>query len=390
MNKENIERDNKHERALKSILRRDGKWDCLYPGCIQKSIFSHAISKSISLATIAENGHLTTVESRRNGNEKKLQFGSISVQDATAFNGFCETHDALFASLDNEEITSAKSLLLQVYRSVISECVNESRLSKLSTAGFMSLDIEKTIEQADTVEYPFLLEDEGKELFKSMFAKMVAAESQRSAELMILPNQILERLDIPGGNSLEGGSVFTTEQLSHYIPYRKLSFQMPVAVNCIIPTVIGGENRDFYFVVIPYEKSTLIVGVVPKSSDQTLLDTLMQSFSSDAAAIDLVESLIVSSNEWYMTPSVLEEIPYNKREVFLQDSTFGDAHRFYERYEMTIFDNLRKALAQQKPELKPELRLEDSDVIPQRESFDVRHQRMIAAICAQPFKYLKD
>lgn len=390
MNKENIDRDNKHERALKSILKRDGKWDCLYPGCTKKSIFSHAISKSISLATIAENGHLSTIESRRKGNEKNLQFGSVSVQDATAFNGFCETHDALFSPLDNEEVTSAKDLLLQVFRSVISECVNESRVSRLSTAGFMSLDIEKIIEQADTVEYPFLLEDEGKELFKSTFAKMVAAESQRSAELMVLPNDILERLDVPGNDSLDGGSVFTTEQLSHYIPYRKLGFQMPVAVNCIIPTVVGGENRDFYFVVIPYEKSTLVVGVVPKSSDQMLLDTLMKSFSSDAAAIDLVESLVISSNEWYMTPSVLEGIPLNKREIFLQDSTFGDAHRFYERYEMTLFDDLRKTLAQQKPELKLELRLDDSDVIPQRESFEVRQERMIAAICAQPFKYLKD
>lgn len=62
------ERDNQHERRAKEVLKRSGKWICAYPSCTSKSIFSHAISKSISLGAIAEEGHLQTI----NGTEQRL------------------------------------------------------------------------------------------------------------------------------------------------------------------------------------------------------------------------------------------------------------------------------------------------------------------------------
>jgi hypothetical protein len=112
----------------------------------------------------------------------------------------------------------------------------------------------------------------------------------------------------------------------------------------------------------------------------------MQSFSSDIAALDFVESVMACNNDWYMTPSVLDEMPTEKREVFLSDSTFINERRFYEGYDVTLFDSLRRELAQQHPEFEAQLRLDMIGVVPSRESYEVRYEKMMDALVSQPVK----
>jgi hypothetical protein len=384
---ETFERDNRHQRDARSILGRSGKWTCLYPGCTRRSIFSHAISESISLATIAENGHLSTVVSRRHQNMKTLQFGAIGVHDATAFNGFCEDHDLLFSVLDNCEIADTKSLLLQAYRSVISECANESRLAQLQHAGLRGVDTESVIE-ANVAEHPWLQTEQGRALFLAEHTKVVEAQKRRANSLSQLPKELLRAVEFIENRALEGFSVVTTERLSHYVQFRRLSFQIPVALNCILSRIKDTKWLDYYFAVIPYRNSSLVMAIVPKASEQWLLDRLDQDFFSDIAALNLVESVMACSNEWYMTPSVFAEMSSEKRKVFLQDSTCINDQRFYEDYDMTLFDSLREALAVQHPELESQLRLEKISSIPPRESFELRQERMIEAIISQPVNLL--
>ncbi|WP_338680959.1 hypothetical protein OPV09_07070 [Janthinobacterium sp. TB1-E2] len=378
--------DNHHEVALKKILNRNRKWRCLYPCCADKSIFSHAISKSISLAPLVEKGHLQTIVSRRENDIKTLQFGSIGVNDATAFNGFCETHDSLFSILDIEEISNARSLLLQAYRSVISVCSTESRIAELKHASLNEMDITSIIE-AHVEEYPWLQEEQGKTFFMTEYAKVVESVSRRANQVMQLPEQLLAKLEIIDEVPLDGFSVVSTEQLSHHIVFRRLGFRIPAALNTVLSIVEGGDMAlDFFFTVIPYEQSTLVMGIAPKESKQWLLDRLMQGFSSDIAALNLVESIMSCSNDWYMTPSVLVEMPTEKRDVFLHDSTFINEQRFYEDYDMTLFDSLRRSIAQQYPEQKAELKLDKIGMIPQRESYDIRQKRMMDALVSQTAK----
>lgn len=380
-----LDADNRHERALKSILKRNRNWSCLHPCCTRRSIFSHAISESISLATIAEAGHLSTIISRRQKDIKTLQFGEISVHDATAFNGFCEVHDALFSVLDKQEIADAKSLLLQAYRSVISESANESRIASLRHTRFKDADIANILDTL-ALEHPVLQDEPGRAFVMTEYAKIAESEKRREIQLMQLPSQLLEKLAIIGEVPLDGFSVVSTELLSHHIPFRRLDFQIPVALNCILPLVAGDTQLDFYFTVIPYEQSTFVIGVVPKASEQWLLDRLMQSFSSDIAALDLVESIMSCNNEWYIAPSVLVEMPSEKREIFLHDSTFINEQRFYEHYDLTIFDSLRREIAQRRPEDEAELRIDMINVIPHRECYEIRNKRMIDALVSQPVK----
>ncbi len=100
----------------------------------------------------------------------------------------------------------------------------------------------------------------------------------------------------------------------------------------------------------------------------------------------MVESVLVGSNEWYMRPSVLDGMSSEKREVFLHDCTFFNEHRLYEQYDMVLLEDARRTLAQKKPELVHALRLDRTQYVPIRDGYNVRHQRMIAQMCAQPFK----
>lgn len=383
--KEAIDSDNRHERDLKAILGRSGKWKCLYAGCDRKSIFSHAVSKSISLASIAENGHLATVISRRHADIKKLRFDTIGVHDATAFNGFCIEHDSLFYDLDMSEITDVNGLMLQAYRSVISGGANESRLADLQHKRLNEVNIASVIE-SHIEEYPFLLEEQRKVKFIEDFASVAKSHKRRAEALMQLPQDLFNALDKAENVPLPDFGFFKMESLSHYIAFRRLEFKVPVALNCAVHRVVLDARSDNFFTVIPYEQSSLVMGVVPKRTEQFLLNKLMENFKSDIGTLDLVESLISCSNEWYMTPSILADMSPEKREVFLQDVTCHTEQHFYERYEMTLFDGLRKHLAELEPELAPLLRLDKIDEIPLRESFEVRHKRMIGAILEQPVK----
>ncbi|HGM4916816.1 hypothetical protein [Pseudomonas aeruginosa] len=386
MSQNDKSRDNQHERRAKEILRRSSKWVCVYPGCDEKSIYSHAVSESISLSTISENGHLLTIKSQRKGDLKELSFGKISMHDASAFNGFCNQHDDIFRSLDTQEIQDARSLMLQAYRTVVSESVDESRLGILHADGYESVDLDNFLNSVDVAEFPEVKDEGFRQWFKAEYTKIISSAVRRTDDVLKLPKQILEKVDIFGLQSLDGNSVVTTEQLSHYIPYRRLSVQLPVAVNCMIHAAGGGEFRDFFFAVIPYADSTFVFGVVPKACQQSLLDKIMEGFSSDPGLIDLVESVLVGSNEWYMRPSVLDGMSSEKREVFLHDCTFFNEHRLYEQYDMVLLEDARRTLAQKKPELVHALRLDRTQYVPIRDGYNVRHQRMIAQMCAQPFK----
>lgn len=76
------------------------------------------------------------------------------------------------------------------------------------------------------------------------------------------------------------------------------------------------NRRDFFFAVIPYADSRFVFGVVPKACPQSFVDGLMERFSSDPGLLDLVESVMISINEWHLTASALAEMPPKNNKCF--------------------------------------------------------------------------
>ncbi|OFA00308.1 hypothetical protein [Duganella sp. HH101] len=383
--KSTIHSDNQHERALREILRPNRSWPCLHPGCADKCIYSHAISKSISLETIAESGHLQTVRSQRQGDIKTLDFDRIGIKQATAFNGFCATHDDLFKSLDTREIADSKSLFLQAYRSVMAACCTESRIAKLMYEGRTRADIEAVLD-ARAADDPRFRDERVRAQVRSRYKEIADSEKKRADALMHLPQELLERFHIIESRPLDHLVTVATEQSSHAIVFRRVGFRIPVALNAKLTILADKVLQDFYFTVIPYAAATVVMGVMPKAINARVRDRLEHGFASDIAALDLVESIIACCNEWYMTPSVLAEMSEAKRQVFLHDSICYTEQRFHQEYDMTLFDGLRKTLAQRHPESAAQLRLEQIDAIPRREDFAARHKRMMEALVSQSVK----
>ncbi|MQA23507.1 hypothetical protein [Rugamonas rivuli] len=383
--KSTIHRDNHHEHALRGILKPNRSWTCLHPGCADKCIYSHAISKSISLETIAESGHLQTIRSQRQGDIKTLDFDRIGIKQASAFNGFCATHDDLFKSLDTREIIDSKSLFLQAYRSVMAKCCTESRIAKLMYEGRTQTDIEAFLD-TQAVDNPIFRDERVRAQVRSQYKNVADSEKKRAEALMLLPEELLEKFHIIESRPLDNLVAVATEQSSHTIVFRRVGFRIPVALNAKLTILAGKVLQNFYFTVIPYAAATVVMSVMPAAINARVRNRLDHGFSSDIAALDLVESIIACCNEWYMTPSVLAEMSGAKREVFLHDSICYTDQRFYEEYDMTLFDGLRKTIAQQHPESAAQLRLDQIDVIPQREDFAIRHKRMMEALVSQSVK----
>ncbi|WNS43075.1 hypothetical protein [Paenibacillus sp. MMS20-IR301] len=98
---------------------------CMFPGCNEHAISSHAISKKKSLSQIAEDGILFSVKSKRIYPDKEISIGEKGINDASTFKGFCKQHDDIFSSLDKEGIKTEKDVFLQAYRTlsyIISNC----------------------------------------------------------------------------------------------------------------------------------------------------------------------------------------------------------------------------------------------------------------------------
>lgn len=92
--------------AADKYLRKK-KYVCLFPGCKEKAIRSHAIPRASCIEALAENGVVYTMEQSFNSMMTMTaatdppDVVEVGVNDASVFKGFCPAHDSqLFASAE--------------------------------------------------------------------------------------------------------------------------------------------------------------------------------------------------------------------------------------------------------------------------------------------------
>lgn len=102
--------------------------------CSQQLVAAHSVSRSSSLAAIAENGHVmqfgTSLHSifKHNG---QLVPTLIGINRASTFTGFCHSHDSQTFSLIDQPITllSLDQIFLAAYRSMCRELFTKTAVS---------------------------------------------------------------------------------------------------------------------------------------------------------------------------------------------------------------------------------------------------------------------
>jgi hypothetical protein len=362
---------------------------CMYPDCFESNVRSHAISRSISLESIAEDSHLYSFLPRQNSRDtKKPWLQRISTNKATRHYCFCDTHEDEFKKLDDYEISETTGILLQVYRSLCvafaqekSAMINVYKLNDTGSYKDISAEVAEKILKGSEFEelIPLLTEPQALEVVqkKIMFLlsekiddECVAFENL-AIQVKSLSDSIVSK-KIPY-NELQ---TISFESFDHTILYYKADFQIPVALNTIQHGRIGSTEVRVYSSVTPYEESTVIISMVPNSllSDQALVDKINEYFSSEYKVVKYVESVMSTSDGWFVKASVIKNMTEEKEEFFRTDCMFLNERKLFQDYDLSIFDELKV----EKLNIAPD----DQELlsIPTRPAYDSRYANMIAAM----------
>jgi len=97
---------------------------------------------------------------------------------------------------------------------------------------------------------------------------------------------------------------FSTENMEYSFFLYKTDFQIPIAINTMGKLIIDNETFNYYINVIPYTNSNIIFGVIPKQLIRydSIVKSIEQAFIDKLSVLNFVESIIVSNDDWYISP----------------------------------------------------------------------------------------
>ncbi|EPC4056196.1 hypothetical protein ACRZPB_004596 [Vibrio parahaemolyticus] len=362
---------------------------CVYPNCFEENVKSHAVSRNISLESIAENYHLYSFIPKRDSRDtKKPLIDRISTNKATRHHCFCDKHEETFKRLDDYEISSTRDVLLQIYRTL---CVshNQEKTALIDMYKLNDLNAHKMIPRSDVelalkgsefekiipmLDDPRILEAAQRKL-KFQISELFDYELRKDEELIYKIKSINDTIDdkaIP----LNELQVITNERFDHTIFYYKLDFKIPVALSAIQHAGVGNTRVKFYSMVVPYQNSTVIIGLIPNLllADSERTEKVNNYFSSKYNVVKYVESLISISDGWFVTPSIIDNMPKEKSRFFETDCMFLNERKLFKDYDFSIFDDLKVK------ELGLSADDEELSFIPERPEYSARYEKMLEAM----------
>ena len=134
---------------------------------------------------------------------------------------------------------------------------------------------------------------------------------------------------------------------------------------------IGTNKIKFYSTVIPYNNCSVIIGVLPNLllGEQVLVDSINDYFSSEYKIVKYVESIMSTSDGWFLKPSVIDKMSEEKKEFFCTDCMFLNERKLFCDYDMSIFDELKRK--------RFNTSSEELSFIPIRQDYDFRYIKML-------------
>lgn len=363
---------------------------CLFPNCFKDNVKSHAISEKFSLYKLSENFHLYHFSPHRFCRDKKKpEFKKIGTTKATAHIGFCEEHENLFECLDSKEITDSNEVLLQVYRS-LGIIYHQEMSASISLYKLNSVDGHKDISRDCVVDYlksikkekliSYLDQEKFLDLLQKKIHSLISEKIDTELiEIKRLFDYLPSVIKSNQGIKVEVGKFTTlnTQNMNYTIFYYKTDFQIPVAMNSIVKgDFSGGNNINIFSIVVPYESSNLIIGLIPNEilRNDYYVEKINSYFSNDLRVVQYIESVMLSSDGWYLKPSIIENMTEKRRRFFCEDCMFINERKFLDLYDFSIFDDLKLKLI---PNCEKELFSERLSKIPTRDNYSIRYDRMI-------------
>jgi len=344
----------------KRYLQYEKKRVCMFPGCNENAIDSHAISKRSSLNLIAKNGNLQTIASRYSPLQKDMQFSKIGINQATCFKGFCEKHDTqLFANLDKGIIKSSRDVAMQLYRSTCHTLFMHHFFAELRLVMNKYFDIERF--EKIGIEVP------GKE--KEIEYKAILKRLHQRKKL--LEAFINSDLDEPFPQSPQ--TIVSLAFENYKAIFREIPYQIPVAISQTISKTLDGIPFEITLNVIPNKDSTCII-FFWDSNVYHADDYMFNCFVHDINLLCLIELSMIQYENWYISPITVDALSEEKRTLIQEDVFCWLEFIRWSEYDISIFDEVRRAMLIHLSEKRKNLELHRLDNLPRRADFKLRRQ----------------
>lgn len=356
------------ERQLKlrgtKLLSKKQKHQCLFDDCEKQAINSHSISSTSALALIAENNHLIAPVFDRNdiGNDVKeylsndeinLEFKPIGINNASTFKGFCADHDSsIFNNIDKHGIISQREdVLLQLYR--------------IASRNYFLNDI---ILQAE-------VESRGYEYYcNSEFEEKMPINLSKIITLLEDLSTGCPELDLP--ISIQPGKIL---RMTPYSSKVKLDIEVLYKISAVhYPIAL---HKDFILRSNDGEFSHCLICILPGNNKTDIMilcaAKLVPLFGGHICAeeIDLlnwIESILMMDSEFFMNPKIIGNWSNEKKIIIECDYYFFPERRFLDEYDISIFDDIRRALCEQLFDSQKEHELNKIANLPVRKTFKER------------------
>jgi len=294
--------------------------NCMFDGCMNKSINSHCFSESSMLRKIAVNSQLITPNFKRDDEAtiREIVFEEVGIHDASIYKGFCLKHDALFNPIDKLGIKTLRDIFLQLYRSACYICFvgNMFNACEVKTFGAHILhnpnyDDKKIISHLKMVELFFdLLHN-----FEELDSPFVFPKND-SCSLKPFSDKV---------------------DLDMVVLTRRLNFSLPVAFQNNLTLNLDGAIFDLIFIIIPFEDTSLLIA----ASHESQIDIIHSRLRTDISALNLIESMFMNDANFFLSPNLFNSWPEGRRKIIIDDYKYINERRMFEEYDISLFDEVR-------------------------------------------------
>ncbi|OWA33496.1 hypothetical protein B9G55_22840 [Saccharibacillus sp. O16] len=349
------------------------KSTCMYPDCEAEAINSHSISEMKSLEMLNEQGNVRNLlapKSRRAYPNKSMLIENCGIPHASTFKGFCKLHDEMFSRLDKSGIESEKDIFRQVFRSLSYHVFREKVIHVIRPKFMERLEKEKldsrlTLKVAGFIDYGY------SNATKKINKRIEKLEKQRLSIKEFLDSMDDEYHAYPLTD-------FTSSVVPQYVVYKRLDFQVPVAMNARISFTLGDDLiHHIILICMPAKETTEFIIVTDKELYVKESNYFASVINDDIYILNLIERFMVMTDEWWIKPSIYNNLSEERKKILVEDLyCFGEGIDIFGSYDMSIFDELRLQLINEVAEHRKLYELKKINELPIREPFEERQKKL--------------
>lgn len=345
---------------VNSLFSKKKSYKCLHPECDETSILSHSISKK-NLHKIMRDGHVIVPQFDRarfseedlDGKSINLSFKEVGVDRASTFKGFCQKHDSsIFKNIDNRGIKTNRDVFLQLYRT--------ARMFSFTSLAHSKAELK-------VLGYEYNCNSEFDESLPISLEKII----DLCEDLLVDFPDLDSPIEINSKETLSIKPFSKKVQLDVEILYKRIGTIFPVALQKCFTLHFEGNYFNSLVIITPDENFTNIIILSPPS----VVPQYSSCLNSDINILNFIESVLMHDSDFYLCRDVINSFSHKKLEAITSDFYFFDERSFLERYDISIFDEIRKKICLTLDENERVVELGKIYEIPNRDPVETRNNR---------------